>query len=158
MQPNIDKHRSNDLYSSIWIGASWMQYGSDYTHLALCENDAWLLYLNTPVESVVEAVYRFENIRTAKIVGPYETKEQDPTRRDKNCDSDTQFLFARKLSHNSPVQPYAGFRLYSFKISQNLKVTRDLVPVLDASGVPCMYDKVSHKTFYNQGTGEFLYG
>lgn len=31
------------------------------------------------------------------------------------------------------------------------------VPVLESQGVPCMYDYVSKNTFYNQGTGTFLY-
>lgn len=34
----------------------------------------------------------------------------------------------------------------------------NLVPCLDYNNRPCMYDTVSKQTFYNQGTGEFLYG
>lgn len=34
----------------------------------------------------------------------------------------------------------------------------NLVPCLDNNNQPCMYDTVSKQTFYNQGTGEFLYG
>ena len=34
----------------------------------------------------------------------------------------------------------------------------NLVPRLDNNNRPCMYDTVSKQTFYNQGTGEFLYG
>ena len=34
---------------------------------------------------------------------------------------------------------------------------RDLVPVLDKSDVPCMYDRVTNKLFYNAGTGTFTY-
>ena len=33
----------------------------------------------------------------------------------------------------------------------------DLIPVLDSQGVPCMYDKVNEKTYYNDGTGTFGY-
>lgn len=35
------------------------------------------------------------------------------------------------------------------------KLIADLIPVLDKDFVPCMYDKVSGRFFYNQGTGEF---
>lgn len=35
---------------------------------------------------------------------------------------------------------------------------RDLIPVLDENNVACLYDKVSRNYFYNNGTGEFLYG
>ena len=33
-----------------------------------------------------------------------------------------------------------------------------LVPCLDTEGVPCMYDLVSQKPFYNAGTGSFTWG
>lgn len=33
----------------------------------------------------------------------------------------------------------------------------NLIPALDPSGRPCMYDTVTKQPFYNQGTGEFLY-
>ena len=33
-----------------------------------------------------------------------------------------------------------------------------LVPCLDANGVPCMFDLVSQKPFYNAGTGSFTWG
>jgi hypothetical protein len=36
-------------------------------------------------------------------------------------------------------------------------LTRDFVPVLDADGVPCLYDKVTCQCFYNLGTGTFGY-
>lgn len=34
---------------------------------------------------------------------------------------------------------------------------RNYVPALDPTGAPCMYDTVSRKTFYNSGTGDFIY-
>ena len=34
----------------------------------------------------------------------------------------------------------------------------ELIPVLDISGRPAMYDEVSGNLFYNQGTGEFTWG
>lgn len=34
---------------------------------------------------------------------------------------------------------------------------RDLIPVLDKSNVPCMYDRVTNKLFYNAGSGTFTY-
>jgi hypothetical protein len=33
-----------------------------------------------------------------------------------------------------------------------------LVPCLDVNGVPCMFDLVSQKPFYNQGSGSFTWG
>lgn len=48
-------------------------------------------------------------------------------------------------------------RISNFSISRNGEKMIDLIPCIDPSGVPCMYDTVSKQPFYNQGTGEFLY-
>ena len=53
---------------------------------------------------------------------------------------------------------YSTCRLYYAKITKGLTLVRDLIPVLDWSMTPCMYDKVSGKLFYNAGTGTFTYG
>lgn len=49
---------------------------------------------------------------------------------------------------------YKG-RIYSFKIWESDKLVRYLVPVLDKNLTPCMYDYVTNKYYYNQGTGQF---
>lgn len=51
------------------------------------------------------------------------------------------------------------YRLYGFTIKKaNDELIMNLLPCLDENGKPCMYDTVSKKPFYNEGTGEFLYG
>lgn len=51
------------------------------------------------------------------------------------------------------------YRLYRFSIKKaNDELIMNLLPCLDKNGKPCMYDNVSKKPFYNEGTGEFLYG
>lgn len=40
---------------------------------------------------------------------------------------------------------------------RNGKTLINLIPVLDDTGTPCMYDKVSRKCFYNSGSGDFIY-
>lgn len=63
------------------------------------------------------------------------------------------WLFARNGYAN-----YGSFRIYSFSIVNATSVCiLNLIPVLDPSGRPCMYDLVTKKPFYNQGTGEFTY-
>lgn len=49
-------------------------------------------------------------------------------------------------------------KMYYCKIWDGDTLVCDFVPVLDNSGKPAMYDQVSGKLFYNQGTGEFTYG
>lgn len=56
--------------------------------------------------------------------------------------------------------PYACkcLRIKSAKYTQDGVLVRDFIPVLDGSGIPCMYDKVSGELFANKGTGTFTYG
>lgn len=48
-------------------------------------------------------------------------------------------------------------RVFSLQMTQGDVMTRDLVPVLNADGVPGMYDKVSKTFIANAGTGTFGY-
>ena len=52
---------------------------------------------------------------------------------------------------------YGKIRIKRFYITRNGAYTLNLIPALDRNGTPCMYDTVSKQTFYNAGTGEFLY-
>lgn len=51
-----------------------------------------------------------------------------------------------------------GMRCYYFRIYDNDVLVRDLIPVLDNSGIPAMYDRINGGTYYNEGTGSFTYG
>ena len=48
-------------------------------------------------------------------------------------------------------------RIKRFYITRGGAYTLNLIPALDRNGTPCMYDTVSKQTFYNNGTGKFLY-
>lgn len=48
---------------------------------------------------------------------------------------------------------YFSGKIYRFFVENQI----DLIPALDKNGVPCMFDLISKSTFYNKGTGEFLY-
>lgn len=52
---------------------------------------------------------------------------------------------------------YSGVRLYSWQYYRNGKLAQHLVPVLDKSGVPCLFDEVTRTFKYNAGTGVFNY-
>ena len=53
---------------------------------------------------------------------------------------------------------YFRGRIYSCKNYSGDELIQDFVPCLDADGVPCMFDLVSRKSFYNKGTGSFTWG
>lgn len=56
----------------------------------------------------------------------------------------------------NPEFKSVGLKVLSFAWSDNSH-NYDLIPVLDANGTPCMFDKVSKQCFYNSGTGTFGY-
>ena len=65
----------------------------------------------------------------------------------------TMALFKAKPFNNG----FQG-RIYSCKHYNNGKLIQDFVPCLDTEGVPCMFDLVSRKSFYNKGNGSFTWG
>lgn len=49
----------------------------------------------------------------------------------------------------------ANIRLHSFKSWKLNLLQTHLIPTIDKTGTPCMFDLVSRKNFYNTGTGQF---
>lgn len=58
------------------------------------------------------------------------------------------------VGNNNWTGNKAVMRLYSYIDGS----VQQLVPCLDTEGVPCMFDFVSRKPFYNVGTGSFAWG
>ena len=52
----------------------------------------------------------------------------------------------------------SSYKLYGFTITENGDMVRNYTPVIDSDNKPCLFDKVEKKCYYNQGTGEFLWG
>ena len=65
-------------------------------------------------------------------------------------------LFA--LNNGGGYAEHSCMRLYSFKVYEGDCLLYDLIPVLDNNNIPCLFDKVERKLYYNAGTGQFLYG
>ena len=51
----------------------------------------------------------------------------------------------------------ATMKFYYLRIYQNNEIKYNFISVLDKDGVPCVYDTVGKKFYYNQGTGDFTY-
>ena len=66
----------------------------------------------------------------------------------------TMALFRSKNVSGS----YFQGRIYSCKHYNGNELIQDFVPCLDTNGVPCMFDLVSRKPFYNKGSGSFTWG
>lgn len=58
------------------------------------------------------------------------------------------------VGNNNWTGNKAIMRLYSYTDGD----AQQLVPCLDANGVPCLYDLIGKTTLYNQGTGSFTWG
>lgn len=68
-------------------------------------------------------------------------------------------LFGTRNSKDGSIRStIAASIAYCQFFDNDMNLIADLIPVLDYDDTPCMYDKVSGEFFYNQGTGEFLYG
>jgi len=59
---------------------------------------------------------------------------------------------------NNGTMGYGRVQISKCKIYKNDILVRDFIPCLDASNVPCMYELVEGKAYYNAGTGAFSYG
>lgn len=58
------------------------------------------------------------------------------------------------VGNNNWTGRKAIMRLYSYTDGD----AQQLVPCLDANGVPCLYDLIGKTALYNQGTGSFKWG
>lgn len=65
-----------------------------------------------------------------------------------------RFLLFARFNFGSQNVDYAHVRLKMFEALPLL----NMVPALDLTGTPCMFDTVSRKPFYNVGTGQFIAG
>lgn len=69
----------------------------------------------------------------------------------------TCFLFAASDKNGAPAYPSAS-RIYECSFVTNDVLARKFIPVIDESGVACMFDEVEEKLYYNLGTGTFTPG
>ena len=67
------------------------------------------------------------------------------------------FEASNSNSNDSADNRMSSYRLYSIYIYDNDILMHNFVPCLDENGTPCLYDLLTKQTFYNQGTGNFLY-
>ena len=77
----------------------------------------------------------------------------------KTTDNDISLiLFGNRRADNSICSFNAyNMYVYSLKLYEGETLVREYIPVLDNNNVPCMYELENDETFYNQGTGDFLY-
>ena len=68
------------------------------------------------------------------------------------------YLMANHVENNANHKSTSSLRIYNFKIyNAEGTLIQHLRPCVDTEGIPCMYDEVSKKYFYNKGSGTFGY-
>lgn len=65
-------------------------------------------------------------------------------------------MFARHHNQGYAQFPVSG-KMWYFRVLYDGVVSHNYVPALDPTGTPCMYDTITRTTYYNSGTGDFLY-
>lgn len=123
----------------------------DYQFIALQQGSIlYFKYFTTGGASQIRLLPGVHSVRFSSNGGFYIDKSYVGTEISKNkSDVNTSIYLFRRANDASQ----ATIRIYSFDIFGKMH----LVPCLDTTGKPCMYDTVSGKSYYNNGTGEFLY-
>ena len=120
------------------FGGSWFDANSEVLQADI-EPHIWVLDANTKTGSIDGVI-----ATTTNTYNP--------------SGSRAVVLFARGTSTVAESGNRTKGKMYWVKIWDKGKLVRYFIPVLDVGGIPCMYDKISGEFFYNNGTGEFLYG
>lgn len=130
--------------------------GADYRFFAViaCADETFRWNI-TDVEllSRKKVTFNYLNTHICEINGQH--KFDVPTSPLKEYQEATTGLFM----HPASVHQNEGLvgRLYAAEITEGEKIAMNFIPVLDDTGTPCMYDKVSHQSYYNSGSGDFIY-
>lgn len=108
--------------------------------------------------------YYFENARTSKMTAEVIFEESQATA---TVDGVTLVRPGTKATGNFLLCGYQSLDTSNYLFKGNVyhcsyvditgKLILDLYPVIDPSGIVCMFDKVTHTYYYNQGSGKFGY-
>lgn len=66
------------------------------------------------------------------------------------------YLFASNTLKGA--QQFSKIKLYSYSIKVNGEFVRDFIPVIDKNNVPCLYDRIEGKLYYNAGKDLLIAG
>lgn len=134
---------ANGTYQGIYtwnIGKEAWLFGMDEdnpNHALLCNEDNSLYYPTTSKRTI--------SFDLSVETGGYQSKFP-------------LILFSeRKGAEYFAFEPCGTYRLYSFKVTRKSTgdVLLDMLPAVDAEGRPGMFDSVTQRMFYNDGTGAF---
>ena len=124
-------------------GAVWFVCGySAIQYFKKADTDRHVYHFNADGQYTVE----MDGIQYAKA---------DPSQTTFPAGAQNLYLFARI---SEAADGYARMKLYSCAMYDGGVKIRDFKPCLDADGVPGLYDLISKRAFYNQGSGSVTWG
>ena len=153
----------------------YVSYNSDYNCIfgtrwmaqATGNNIYWVGY-NTNSKELMMRMGKTTTAYTLKlnedvelIVNPNDTTVNGTSIGDAMYDGEIGFNLNILLFNLNETTSYfsSSARMYYFQIyDKDMNLIQDLRPCIDVDGIVCMYDMVTRKYFYNQGTGEFIAG
>ena len=109
------------------------------------------LYTNTNYEFDLEA-------KNGKLNGYFGATQYSNINYSGSLDNTQSIRLFSSIHSNKGVYAFVSGKIYWFKIYNNNILVRDFIPVLDNNNVPCLFDRVEFKFYYNQGTGQFIAG
>ena len=66
------------------------------------------------------------------------------------------YVFSESIRLGGDNRVYG--KIFLAQIWDNDVLVRDFIPVIDENDIPCLYDKVEDRLYYNSGTGDFIAG
>ena len=139
---------NNDSYNGIFND----YYGTKFTNLYANDIKVFNPIYDPLVYPLTIEIYKNKNVSYYNVNGYKGMFARDYI----NFQLDyTMYIFC--ANHTGRPYELSNLRFYYLKLYDNKKLIRDYIPVLDYDGIPCLYDKVEGKFYYNIGTGGFLY-
>jgi hypothetical protein len=126
------------------VDGGWLSFGNSILNLGTAT------LAQNPLTIVEYKLNKYEITANGVSCEPFAPSEPSNYR-----NSHSIYLYGRNYK-NSPELLISG-EMFKFSVSENGKPRVELIPCLDPTGAPCMFDKVRRKAFYNAGSGDFLY-
>lgn len=102
-------------------------------------------------------IYNSKNKRSVTNLDTYDYNEITTTYSTAFTTPNNLHIGLKTSGYVTAMVNFSGY-VYACKVWDNGTLVRDFIPCLDASNIPCLFDKVTKQAFYNAGTGDFGYG
>lgn len=152
----------HDLYEKEFTQAEGSNDGAQYQFLSVDTARAMRIGRSKTSRDLGSLLYPtgFALLRTVST--PYDFAVWSPGYQCITCivAADTSYKIgvfcAFSATDNFRTYPFTG-RKKSFRVSLNNATVYNLIPALDETGAPCMFDLVGRKPYYSEGPEDFTY-